>query len=191
METAIRKKESWDMGYTVADIEALPEGQRAELIDGEMYMMASPSATHQAVQIWLATEIYAKIREKGGKCKAFSAPFAVYIMEDDKNYVEPDIVVICDRDKIDKKGCQGAPDWVIEIVSPFSKKMDFYKKLDLYERAGVREYWVIDASKKAIVIYTLENEGIPEIHSFSDVVKAAVLGDFEIDFSKMTDYEFE
>lgn len=177
-------------GHTIADIEALPEGQRAELLDGEMFMMASPTATHQAILMWLGAEVFIKIKEKGGKCKAFVAPFAVYLMNDDRNYVEPDILVICDRDKLDNKGCHGAPDWVVEIVSPSSKKLDFYKKLSAYESAGVREYWIIDAAKKAVIVYNIEKNAIPAIYHFTDVVKVGVLEDFEIDFSKMTDYDF-
>ena len=98
---------SENQGYTIADIEALPQGQRAELFNGEMIMMASPSTTHQAIQGWLQVEIAIHIRERGGKCKVFPAPFAVLLLNDDKNYVEPDISVICDRDKLDNKGCHG------------------------------------------------------------------------------------
>lgn len=179
-----------DFGYTIADIEALPEGQRAELLNGEMFMMASPTATHQAILSWLHVEIYTKIRDKGGKCKAFVSPFAVYLMNDEKNYVEPDVVVICDRGKLDNKGCHGAPDWAVEIVSPSSKKLDFYKKLDAYKNAGVREYWIIEPSKKAVIVYNLEEECIPELYHFTDTVKSRVLEDFEIDFSKMSDYDY-
>ena len=195
MESLLRKRELHSMssdfnGYTITDIEALPEGQRAELLDGEMFMMASPTATHQEILSWLYVEIYTKIKAKGGKCKAFMSPFAVYLMNDDRNYVEPDILVICDRDKLDNKGCHGAPDWVVEIVSPSSKKLDFYKKLSAYESAGVREYWIIDAAKKAVIVYNIEKNAIPAIYHFTDVVKVGVLEDFEIDFSKMTDYDF-
>ena len=177
-------------GYTIADIEALPEGQRAELLDGEMFMMATPTLTHQAISGWLYVEVVTKIRDKKGKCKAFTAPCGVYIKDDDKNYVEPDLVVICDKDKLDNKGCHGAPDWIVEIVSPSSKKMDFYKKLNVYAEAGVREYWIIDPSRKAVIVYNTEQNNIPEIHTFSDVIKVNVLEDFEIDFSKMTDYDY-
>ena len=197
MEAILRKERfdfmagSDDYGYTIADIEALPEGQRAELLDGEMFMMATPTATHQAILMWLGVEIYTKIRDKGGKCKAFVAPFAVYLMNDDRNYVEPDILVICDREKLDKKGCHGAPDWAVEIVSPSSKKLDFYKKVAAYQMAGVREYWIIDPEKKAVVVYNLEQEAIPEIYHFTDTVKSGVLEEFEIDFSKMEDYDYD
>ena len=194
MEAALRNKEYYGMsdfkGYTVTVIEALPEGQRAELLDGEMFIMATPTTTHQAISMWLSVEVFMKISDKGGKCKAFAAPFAVYIKDDDKNYVEPDILVVCDKDKLDNKGCHGAPDWIVEIVSPSSKRMDYYRKLTTYAEAGVREYWVIDISRRSIIVHRLEQSDIPEIHSFSDVIKVSVLEDFEIDFSKMVDYDY-
>ena len=194
MEAVLRKKEFYGMSdfkeYTIADIEALPEGQRAELFDGEMFMMETPTLTHQAILGWLYVEIYSKIRDKNGKCEVFAAPCGVYIKDDDKNYVEPDVVVICDKDKLDNKGCHGAPDWIVEIVSPSSKRMDYYKKLNAYAEAGVREYWIIDPSRKVVVVNKIEATGIPEIHSFLDTIKVEVLEDFEIDFSKMTDYDY-
>lgn len=196
MEVTLRKKEFYAMstsdfnGYTVADIEALPEGQRAELFDGEMVMMASPTLTHQAILMWLSVEVFTKIRSKNGKCKAFAAPCGIYIKDDDKNYVEPDLVVICDKNKLDNKGCHGAPDWIVEIVSPSSKRMDYYKKLNTYAEAGVREYWIIDPSRKTVIVYKMEQSDIPEIHTFSDVIKISVLEDFEIDFSGLTDYDY-
>ena len=194
MEAALRNKEYYGMsdfkGYTVTDIEALPEGQRAELLDGEMFIMATPTTTHQAISMWLSVEVFMKISDKGGKCKAFAASIAVYIKDDDKNFVEPYILVVCGKDKLDNKGCHGAPDWIVEIVSPSSKRMDYYRKLTTYAEAGVREYWVIDISRRSIIVHRLEQSDIPEIHSFSDVIKVSVLEDFEIDFSKMVDYDY-
>ena len=197
MEQAVRKGDFYFMsllenqGYTIADIEALPEGQRAELFDGEMIMMASPTATHQAILNWINLEIYSQIKAKEGKCRVFPAPFAVFVLDDDKNYVEPDIVVICDRDKLDNKGCHGAPDYVVEIVSLSSKKLDYYKKLEVYQRAGVREYWIVDAFKKTIVVHSLEQDEIPTIYHFTDAIKVGICDDVVIDFSRMTDYDFE
>jgi len=113
---------------------------------------------------------------------------AVYLKSDDKNYVEPDITVICDLDKLDKKGCQGAPDWVIEIVSPSSKRMDYYLKLHAYEEAGVREYWVIDPEKKSVVVYYLENSGSPALYHFTDNVPVGIFEGMEIEFTGMEAY---
>lgn len=166
-----------DRVYTVKDIEALPEGERAELIDGKMYMMATPTLTHQDILMWLSVKIWIHIAEHGGTCKVLPAPFAVYIKDDEHNYVEPDVTVICDRDKLDEKGCHGAPDWAIEIVSPSSKTMDYIRKCALYEQAGVREYWIVDPKERSILVYDFEH-GVSERYSFADHVKAGIYEDF-------------
>lgn len=108
--------------YTIDDIYALPDGQRAELIDAQMYMIAPPSRRHQLILGFLYRKIADYIEQKGGSCEVDIAPFAVFLNADDKNYVEPDISVICDSKKLNDKGCTGAPDWIIEIVSPGSRQ---------------------------------------------------------------------
>ena len=104
--------------YTIKDIYSLPEGERAELIDGRLYRMAPPSTRHQVI----TGEMYATVREyikkNNGLCKPYISPFAVFLSEDEQNYLEPDLSVICDPNKVDEKGCHGAPDWIIEVVSP-------------------------------------------------------------------------
>ena len=110
--------------YTIDDIYSLPDGERAELIDGRIYYMAPPNRKHQTIARELFAAISSYIRSKGGVCEPFFAPFAVFLNEDDTNYVEPDISVICDPDKLNDKGCFGAPDWRIEIVSPSCRRMD-------------------------------------------------------------------
>lgn len=190
MGNAMLKEDSLLMGtgrkgiYTVADIEALPEGERAELIDGEMFVMDAPSFTHQDILSWLHIRIGIYLMEHKGMCKVLPAPFAVYILNDDYNYVEPDISVICDRNRIDEKGCHGAPDWAVEIVSPSSKYRDYVKKLVLYEAAGMREYWIIDPQQRSITVYDLEHKTGPMLHSFSERVKAGIYEDLYIDFSE-------
>ena len=111
--------------YTIEDIYALPEGQRAELIDGQIYMMVTPSMVHQRIVMRLSATIWDYIRSHNGDCEVFPAPFAVFLNADDKTYVEPDISVICDNNKLNDKGCNGAPDWIIEIVSPSRRARDF------------------------------------------------------------------
>ena len=99
--------------YTLEDIYNLPDGERAELIDGQIYYMApTPSRTHQLISGDLFAAIYNYIKEHKGKCEVYSAPFAVFINKDDFNYVEPDISVVCDPNKLNDKGCNGAPDWL-------------------------------------------------------------------------------
>lgn len=170
--------------YTIADIENLPEGERAELIDGKMYMMGTPTTAHQRMLVYLCAEFKNYIDKKNGECEVFIAPFAVYLNETN-NYVEPDLVVVCDKDKVDDKGYHGGPDFVIEIVSPSSERMDYAIKLFKYRTYGVREYWIVDIEKKRIQVYDLEHDDMKE-YSFSDKVPVEIYdGDLEIDFSKV------
>lgn len=171
--------------YTIEDIYNLPDGQRAELIDGEIYMMSPPSATHQRISGFLQWAVTDYIRKKKGGCEIFAAPFAVFLKNDDNNYLEPDLTIVCDKDKIDEKGCHGAPDWVVEIVSSSSKRMDYYKKLNLYQEAGVREYWIVDPLKKIILVYNLEDADAPTMYRLTDKIKVNIYDDFEIDMSEM------
>ena len=169
--------------YTIDDIYALPDGQRAELIDGKIYDMAPPSPLHQELVLELSATLRNYIRKKGGSCKVYPAPFAVFLNEDDKNYVEPDIAVICDQNKLTEKGCNGAPDWIIEIVSPSSRRMDYYIKLFKYRTAGVREYWIVDSDKNRITVYNFESEDTIE-YSFSDIVASGIYPELSIDFNE-------
>ena len=191
--------------YTIADIEALPEGERAELIDGEMFRMEAPTRQHQDILVEMFANIKLYIRKKGGNCKIYPAPFAVYVKKGRKNYVEPDISVICDRNKLDEKGCQGAPDWMIEIVSPSSKKMDYERKVKLYREAGAREYWIVDAETETVTVYDFEHgtsdggfgvngnaaagstahEPEPVRYSFSERIKAGIFENLWLNLSEM------
>ena len=171
--------------YTIDDIYALPDGERAELIDGKIYYMAPPSWKHQKISRKLHQAISNYIDSNKGKCEALAAPFAVFLNEDDINYVEPDISVICDLSKLDEKGCHGAPDWVIEIVSPSSKPRDYMTKLFKYRTYGVREYWIVDPEKSRVQVYDFEHGDMKE-YSFSDKVPVEIYGgDLEIDFTQV------
>lgn len=170
--------------YTIDDIYALPDGERAELIDGQIYYMAPPSRKHQLISGELFTIINNYIKSKAGSCEPYIAPFAVFLNGDDKNYVEPDISVICDKAKLTDRGCLGAPDWIIEIVSPGSRRMDYSIKLFKYRTAGVREYWIVDPEKNRITVHNLEHEDINE-YSFADTVKADIYPDLSINFNHL------
>jgi len=170
--------------YTIEDIYALPEGQRAELIDGQLYMLAAPGTNHQRILNYINTEINLYIRSKNGNCEVFPSPFAVYLYKDNHIYLEPDISVICDQDKLDESGCHGAPDWVIEIVSPGNAMHDYARKLNLYMNANVREYWIVDKQKNRIIVYNFEHNTMEE-YTFTDMVKAGIFEDLEIDFSEI------
>lgn len=170
--------------YTINDIYALPDGERAELIDGNIYYMAPPSRKHQDYIIELSTIINNYIKSKKRACKTYAAPLAVFLDKNDKNYVEPDISVICDKNILTDKGCEGAPDWIIEVVSPSSKRMDYMTKLFKYRTTGVREYWIVDPDKNRIMVYYFETDFI-EDYTLLDIVKVNIFEDFEIDFSAM------
>lgn len=165
--------------HTVDDIYSLPDGQRAELVDGQIYYMALPSRKHQEISGELFGIIREYIRSKNGSCRPYIAPFAVFLSEDNRNYVEPDISVICDPDKLNDKGCSGAPDWIIEIVSPGSKSMDYMTKLFKYRTAGVREYWIVDPMRGQVTVYGFEKD-IVEQYSFGEEMAVGIYEDFSI-----------
>ncbi len=169
-----------EINRTIKDIYSLPEGQRAELIDGDMYMMAMPNRIHQELVMELSITISNYIKSKNHSCEVYPAPFAVFLNADDKNYVEPDISVICDHDKLNDKGCVGAPDWIIEIVSPSSQRMDYLTKLFKYRTAGVREYWIVNPIKETVQLYSFEGEEDSTQSSFSDSITSAIFKDFSI-----------
>ena len=170
--------------YTIEDIYSLSEGTRAELIDGHIYYMAPPSRLHQEITGTLYRKIADYIDSKKGSCKIYIAPFAVFLNENDKNYVEPDISIICDKNKLTDNGCTGAPDWIMEIVSPGSRRMDYSIKLFKYRSAGVREYWIVDPIKNRITVWNFETDDNNEF-TFSDQVKAGLYSDLVIDFSQI------
>lgn len=171
--------------HTINDIYNLPEGRRAELIDGQIYYMAPSNTNHQRILSFLHLEIGNYIRAKNGECEVFPAPFAVFLFADDSKYLEPDLSVVCDRHKLNDHGCNGAPDWIIEIVSSGSRRMDYYTKLSLYRSANVREYWIVDPLKQAALVYDMEHDSAPVIYSFSDSIKVNIYDDLWIDFRKM------
>lgn len=170
--------------YTIEDIFSLPDGERAELINGQIYYMAPPSATHQMFVVKLIQKIANYIDEKAGDCVVVPAPFAVFLNEEKNTYVEPDISVICDKNKVDNRGCHGAPDWVIEVISPSTRRKDCYNKMAAYHEAGVRDYWIIDPEKKVIIVYDMEQDKPPVIYGIQESVKANIYDDFVIDFSE-------
>ncbi len=166
--------------YTVDDIYALPDGTRAELIDGEMYMLATPGRAHQGLVSLFTREIGNYVSDKEGDCEIYLAPFAVFLNEDDKTYVEPDISVICDKSKLDDRGCNGAPDWIIEIVSPSSKRMDYFIKLFKYRTAGVKEYWIVDPDKNRVTVYNFATDDGGEYVLTDEIPVGIFDGDLKI-----------
>lgn len=162
MDAALEGKE-----YTYADVLSWGEDVRAEIIDGELYMMAEPSRVHQEISGEIFRQLANFLREK--QCRVYAAPFGVRLFEKPdasgkpvppdkvKTVVEPDISVICDREKLDDRGCKGAPDLIIEILSPTTKRYDRRKKFRLYEQAGVREYWIVDPETRTVCVFQLDD----------------------------------
>lgn len=172
--------------YTAEDYWSLPEDVRAELIDGQIYYQAAPSRVHQKISSELNAVIRNYIRSKGGTCDVYAAPFAVTLHKDKRTIVEPDISVICDRNKLTDKGCTGAPDWIIEIISPGNPQHDFIYKLGLYANAGVREYWIVDPRSQTILVYYFDQKDFGvKSYTFQDKIKVNIYEDFEIDFQEL------
>ncbi len=170
--------------YTEEDYYNLPENVRAELINGQIYYMAAPSRIHQEILMFLSKTIANYIDSKKGPCKVYPAPFAVKLFsEDDRNVVEPDISVICDPNKLTDRGCTGAPDWIVEIVSPSNSSHDYIRKLNLYADAGIREYWIVNPIKESIFVYHLEETKFEAAaYTFQDKIKVNIYDDLWIDF---------
>lgn len=171
--------------YTVKDIYALPDGQRGELIDGRIYMMTPPKTIHQRLISKLNQKIANYIDVKRGECEVFPAPFAVFLYADDLNYVEPDISVICDKNKLDERGCNGAPDWIIEIVSPSNPHMDYSIKLFKYRTAGVREYWIVNPATHTVNVYDFEHEERSNQYRFDVDIPVCIYSDLSIRISEL------
>jgi len=165
--------------HTLEDIYALPDGERAELIDGKIYYMAPPNTKHQMLVMDISYQIKDYIKRNNGGCNVFPAPFAVFLNDNNKSYVGPDISVVCDRNRITEQGCNGAPDWVIEIVSPASRSMDYFRKLFKYRTAGVREYWIVDPVKDLVMVYRFGQEEM-EQYSFGEDIPVGIYEGFFI-----------
>ncbi len=156
--------------YTSKDYWNLPEGERAELIDGKFYDMAPPSRIHQKIIASICRIIGNYIADHNGNCEVYPSPFAVNLDADDKDWVEPDISVICDPNKLTDRGCCGAPDLIFEVVSPSSCKLDYGIKNGIYSQNGVREYWIVDPIKERVVVYYYEDDVAPVMYTFdSDI----------------------
>ena len=160
--------------YTSEDYWNLPEEERAELINGKFYDMAPPSRIHQKLVSKQTALFNQYITDHHGSCEVYPAPFAVNLDADDKDWVEPDVSVICDPNKLTDRGCSGAPDLIFEIVSPASRKMDYSLKNMIYSQAGVREYWIVDPAKEKVVVYCYENDSDPCLYSFDADVPVGI-----------------
>jgi Uma2 family endonuclease len=177
--------------YTYGDYKNWPEGERWELIDGIAYNMSpAPSRRHQDTEGRIFYVIYDFLKNRPF-CKVYLAPFDVLLPENEEqeeddifNVVQPDIVVFCDPSKLTEKGARGAPDWAIEILSPYTSKKDMNEKFSLYERKGVKEYWIVDPGNRYIHVYSLGEDGKfgdPFIYIGNSKVRSRILEELEID----------
>ena len=166
--------------YTSEDYWNLPEGTRAELIDGKFYDMAPPSRIHQRLVSKLTSVIDQYISNHHGNCQVYPAPFAVFLNQDNYNYVEPDISIICDPSKMNDRGCNGAPDFIIEIVSPSSQRMDYLTKLFKYRTAGVREYWIVNPMTRIVQVYCFGEPEDSTQYSFDEEISVGIYNDLKI-----------
>lgn len=163
--------------YTTADYYAWPEDERIELIDGVIYDMSAPSWVHQDIIGEIAYALKKYIKENNGKCKVGVSPVDVQLDRDHKTMVQPDIMVICKRNIINKKSVFGAPDMIIEVLSKSTRKKDMTVKLNKYVNAGVREYWMVDLEKDSIIVYDIENDMTISIYTFEDKVPVKIFDD--------------
>ena len=170
--------------YTVRDLYTLPDGIRAELIDGQIYYMSSPGMTHQLIISLFFNTVWQYIKSKEGSCIPVSAPMDVQLDEDDLTLVQPDFLVVCDKKKVVDGRIFGAPDFVMEVLSPTTRQKDLTLKTWKYNSAGVREYWIIDPDKQQVLVYNFEDDCFPHVYGFdSDIPVAIYNGDLTIDMA--------
>lgn len=174
--------------YTIDDYYALPDDRRVELIDGVIYDMSSPSFVHQGVAGEIYYQIANYIREHKGECVVRISPVDVRLDCDDKTMVQPDVLIVCDRNKIMRWGIMGAPDFLVEVLSPSTKRKDCFKKLEKYMEAGVREYWIIDPDCRRLIVYDFESEVFPAVYGLSGKVPIGIYqGKLEIDLDMVAE----
>lgn len=168
---------------TLEQYEALPEDVRAEVFDGVLYNMASPSQEHQTLLLELSTLLNAYVKGKKGPCRVLPAPFDVKLSSDPLIIVQPDIMLVCDKEKLDGKRCNGAPDFIIEIVSSGNASDDYIRKLYYYKNYGVREYWIADPRRKTVTVNYFEGDIVNVQYSFDSTIKVNIYSDLFINFS--------
>ena len=180
-----------DSRYTYADYRDWPEDERWELIDGEAWLMTGPNRMHQELVLGIARQVADAL--EGKPCRPYVAPFDIRLPKADEaderidTVAQPDISVVCNRSRLDDKGCRGAPDWIIEVLSPSTSSRDHIAKRRVYERHGVREYWLVHPTDKVVLVYLLENGvyGKPEAYEMNGLQPCTILPEVEIDWDRM------
>ena len=186
MSAARKLKSNETRRYTYADYCEWDDDERWELIDGIPYAMAAPLIPHQRVSGKIYYQIHHFLR--GKTCEVFHAPTDVRLNADtrDDTVVQPDLLVVCDKSKLDKKGVVGAPDMVVEILSPSSQTHDMVRKYSLYLKSNVREYWLVDPESKTVVVHTLEDGNyVGKSYGETETVPVSVLEGCSIDLAEV------
>lgn len=172
--------------FTLDDYYAMPEDTRVELIDGVLYEMLAPTTIHQDFGFQIAHRLQEHIKKNMGKCWVAVAPVDVQLDCDNRTIVEPDVIVVCNRDKIIRRCVYGAPDFIVEVLSPSTKKKDLTIKLKKYTEAGVKEYWLVDPDAKRVMVYRFEEDVVLNIYGFDSKVPVGIFDDkCEIDFAEL------
>jgi Uma2 family endonuclease len=183
-----------DSHFTYADYLGWPETGRWELFDGIAYAMAAPQRIHQEIVFELGRQVGNYLQ--GKPCRGYVAPFDVRLPKaneaDDKvdTVVQPDLSIICERSKLDDKGCRGAPDWIIEVLSPATAFNDMSVKLDLYQKHGVKEYWIVHPADRWIMVYILQADGQyakPAIFNMERPTAVSLFPELSLDWTFMAD----
>ena len=172
---------------TLEQYEALPEDRRVEVFEGVVYDMASPSPIHQTISTELTTILNTYIKNKKSSCKVFHAPFDVKLDDNPLTIIQPDLMIVCDMDKLDEKRYNGAPDFIIEIVSPGNPSDDYIRKLYYYKNYGVCEYWIVDPRRKTVTVNYFEENKLSIQYSFESTIKVNIYDDLYINFSEIAE----
>ena len=175
--------------YTIKDYLSFPEEKRCELIDGVIYDMSAPTTIHQYIGSAVREKLRNHIRSKNGSCVPFISPIDVQPDPlDDTTIVQPDVIVICNREKITRARIIGAPDLVVEVLSPSTRKKDIGVKSNVYERSGVQEYWLVDPDRENVIVYRYGEDYVIQLYPFSAPVPVGIFGDeCVIDFAPIKD----
>lgn len=165
---------------------ALPENIHAEVYDGQISYIASPSQEHQTISMELSTILNTYIKSKQGSCRVFHAPFDAKLNDTPLTIVQPDLMIVCDKTKLDGKRCNGAPDFAIEIVSPSNPADDYIRKLYYYKNYGVREYWTVDPGRRIVTVNYFEEDLLSVQYHFCSTIKVNIYEDLYINFSEIS-----
>lgn len=179
--------------YTVEDYYNWPEDERIELIDGVIYYMETPLIVHQDIVSEIGFVLKSFIKKNKGRCKVYDMPVDVQLDCDNKTMVQPDIQIVCDRDKFTERVVFGAPDFVLEVLSPSTRKKDMTIKLNKYVNAGVREYWIVDPKKETVLVYEMnpDEEGDMQVsfYTFESQVPVRIFdNECIVDFKEIKEY---